>query len=77
MFSNLKCSLFLTQPATACCAPCVDIPNAATEAKGSRMSSSVSALPEASGEPEVFHSVIAAKPKTTTTEGLSNTTTFK
>lgn len=34
----------------------VDIPHTITEAKGSRMSSSVPALQEASGGPEVLHS---------------------
>ena len=75
-FAGLKCSFFTTQPAAAC-APCVDIPHTATEAKGSRMSSSVPALQEASGGPEVFHSVLAAKLKTTAAEALPNTTTSK
>jgi len=39
------------------------------------MSSSVPALQEASGGPEVFHSVLAAKLKSTTAEVLPNATT--
>lgn len=70
-FAGLKCSFFTTQPAL-----CVDIPRRiSTEAKGSRMSSSVPALQEASGGPEVFQRVLAAKLNTATAEALPNTTT--
>lgn len=67
MFAGLKCRLFTTQPAAAC-ALCADIPHATTKAKGTRMSSSVPTLWEASGGLEVFHSALAAELKKTTAE---------